>query len=307
MKIAVLLLGLWFSWAVQAAQTVQDDDAWMYQSYKQSKRLPDLHHAVDVKLLPEMKPPVEFELKTGRILQCKTCHGLKQMDEIAYDKVNLDDPAFLRGGPYQDLESFCYQCHSKKEHERPNIHVMLDENGAIKEENCLYCHVEVNRHREKPRRIQDTNLRLPVSEVCLGCHLKTPHLNALEHLAVKPKDNMKKHIQDTEKKHGILIPMGSDGKVTCVSCHSPHPEGVITSLTNPAGKQVKGDVEKGIEYSKHSWDRVYQADKKDRLEQMALTHGERYAMAYERIKTEVLLRLPAKNGELCLGCHEFDR
>ena len=71
---------------------VRADDDWQYQSYKQSKRLPDLHHAVDIEILQAMQPPPEFELKDGKFLQCKTCHGLERMDEIQYDKVNKDDP-----------------------------------------------------------------------------------------------------------------------------------------------------------------------------------------------------------------------
>jgi len=27
---------------------------------------------------------------------------------------------------------------------------------------------------------------------------------------------------------------------------------------------------------------------------------------YQRLKNEVLLRLPAKDGTLCLSCHEFE-
>ncbi|MEQ1529704.1 MAG: hypothetical protein ABL925_10330, partial [Methylococcales bacterium] len=308
MRLVFIFLGLMLSWTVFAEQ---DEYAWQYQSYKQSKRLPDLHHAVDIKLLDTMRPPVEFQLKTGRLLQCKTCHGLDKMDEIPYDKVDLADPKFLRGGPYEDFEKFCYQCHAKKENERPNIHVLIDEKGALKEQNCLYCHQEVNLNRNQPRPLTEVNLRLPIENVCLGCHLKTPHLNALEHQEAKPKDKMKKHMKKSATKHGIILPLAADGKVICVSCHSPHPAlGVIDGYKNPAGKQVKADIEqvkKGIEYSKHSWETVFKDDKQQRLDDLAFAGGEHYQLSYQRIKSEVLLRLPAKNGSLCLSCHEFER
>jgi hypothetical protein len=304
MRILFLLIALLLPWIAGAEE---DESAWQYQSYKQSKRLPDLHHAVDIKLLANMRPPLEFELKEGRILQCKTCHGLNNMDEIPYDQVDVTDPKFLRGGPYEDFEKFCYQCHSKKENDRPNIHLMLDESGDIKKDHCLYCHQEVNEKRDQPRQLAVTKLRLPIEDVCLGCHLKTPHMNAVEHQEAKPKQKMKQHMQDSARKQGIILPLAADGKVMCVSCHSPHPEGVINAASNSAGKQIKGDVEKGIEYSKHSWDQVYQADKAQRLEDMEIATGELYPLAYERIKSEVLLRLPAKDGKLCLSCHEFDR
>ncbi|MEY2666492.1 MAG: hypothetical protein RLZZ384_663, partial [Pseudomonadota bacterium] len=34
-----------------------ESNQWRMQSYAQSKHLPDLHHAVDVKLLENMNPP----------------------------------------------------------------------------------------------------------------------------------------------------------------------------------------------------------------------------------------------------------
>jgi hypothetical protein len=74
MRFWLLLWALYLPWSWCAA----GDDDWQKQSYKQSKRLPDLHHAVDIKLLDAMHPPAEFELKTGHLLQCKTCHGLKK-------------------------------------------------------------------------------------------------------------------------------------------------------------------------------------------------------------------------------------
>ncbi|NOS89075.1 MAG: hypothetical protein HOP34_11155 [Methylococcaceae bacterium] len=303
MRFWLLLWAILLPWSVCLA----GDDDWQTQSYKQSKRLPDLHHAVDIKLMDSMRPPAEFELKTGRLLQCKTCHGLKKMDEIPYDKVDKTDPAFLRGGPYRDFEDFCYQCHNKKDNERPNIHAMLEKDGTVKKQNCLYCHEEVNEQRDQRRTASFLKLRLPIEEVCYGCHLKTPHLNALEHLEAKAKPEMKNHIRDSERRNGIILPLSKDSKVMCVSCHSPHPDGVINGTKNPAGNQIKGDVEKGIEYSKHSWNVVYQADKHDRLDLYGRTHKLWLDVPYERIKTEVLLRLPAKDGKLCLACHEFER
>jgi len=283
------------------------DDDWQYQSYKQSKRLPDLHHAVDVEILEAMNPPSEFELKEGRFLQCKTCHGLEQMDEIQYDKVDKNDIKFLRGGPYRQLTDFCFQCHEKDEHERPNIHVLLNEQGEIEKNNCLYCHEVVHKERDKPREVEELKLRIPADTLCFACHLKTPHLNAAEHLEAKPEEEMKKHMQQEMEKNGVILPLSKDGKVTCISCHSPHPEGVIDADKNPAGKQVSGDVKEGVKYKEHRWQEIVRQDKADRLEDYALTFGDLYELPYGRIEKEVLLRRPAKNGALCLSCHQFER
>lgn len=285
--------------------TAQEDDDWRRQSFRESKRLPDLHHVVDVKLAEGMRPPAGFALKDGR-LACQTCHGLKEMDRIAYDKVDKDAPNFLRGGPYPELQAFCYNCHAKKEHERPNVHLLFDEHKRIKEENCLYCHEVVHKERDEPKAKSELKLRLPAEKLCFGCHLKTPHLNAVEHQDAKPKPEMKKHMEAKAREHKIILPLAEDGRVTCVSCHSPHPEGVMDKH-NPAGAQVSGDVEKGIAYEQHPWDAVIKEDKRDRYQVLGMQAGEYYALGYQRIKTEVLLRLPAKDGTLCLSCHAFER
>jgi hypothetical protein len=57
---------------------------------------------------------------------------------------------------------------------------------------------------------------------------------------------------------------------------------------------------KGLEYRKHSWSDVIAADKRERLEKIAATLS-----TYQRIEKEVFLRLPAKDGTLCLSCHEL--
>ncbi|WP_367155578.1 hypothetical protein [Methylomonas sp. HYX-M1] len=298
--IAALLMALW-----TPALLADTADDWQRQSYRQSKRLPDLHHAVDVELADGMQPPAAFELKDGK-LSCQTCHGLEKMDETPYDKIDKKAANFLRGGPYRPLEKFCYNCHDKESHQRPNVHLMLDESGDIKKEHCLYCHEKVHEQRDEPLAREQLKLRLPAEKLCFGCHLKTPHLNALEHQGAKPKDNMKKHMDQAAREHGIILPLAADGRVTCVSCHSPHPEGVM-DINNPAGAQVSADVKKGVKYQEHSWDQVFRADKDERLLALAMQHGERPDLGYRRLSNEVLLRLPALDGSLCLSCHEFER
>jgi nitrate/TMAO reductase-like tetraheme cytochrome c subunit len=283
---------------------------WQAQSYKQSKHLPDLHHAVDVKLLDEMQPPAEFVLKEDRKIGCKTCHGLEKIEETPYDKIDKNAPDFLRKDGYKKLETFCANCHDKKAHERPNIHLMLNDDGTIKKENCLFCHNEVNESREKLRPLVDTHLRLPPEKVCLGCHLKTPHFNAVEHTDANLKTlenskssarNMKTQLLETEKEQGVHLPLSENDEVLlCLTCHSPHAKGVLGEK-NPASNQVNGDIKKGVEYEKHSWNDVMEADKRERLEKIGDV-----LPPYQRLKNEVLLRLPAKDGTLCLSCHEFE-
>jgi len=52
-------------------------------------------------------------------------------------------------------------------------------------------------------------------------------------------------------------------------------------------------------YHDNYWNRVYQADKKERLQELGLN------LSYQKLTKEVLLRLPAKDGTLCRACHKF--
>ncbi|MCK4708356.1 MAG: hypothetical protein KAU21_07050, partial [Gammaproteobacteria bacterium] len=75
-----------------------------------------------------------------------------------------------------------------------------------------------------------------------------------------------------------------------------------------AAKQVQDrDVEQGVGYEDHPWNSVVIEDKKSRLEQLAKDSGSHFKIAYQRLRYEVLLRLPAKDGTLCLACHKFDQ
>jgi nitrate/TMAO reductase-like tetraheme cytochrome c subunit len=111
---------------------------------------------------------------------------------------------------------------------------------------------------------------------------------------------MKTNLKKTEKEQGVHLPLSENDEVLCLTCHSPHAKGVLGEK-NPASNQVNGDIKKGVEYEKHSWSEVMEADKHERLEKIAAT-----LPPYQRLKNEVLLRLPAKDGTLCLSCHEFE-
>lgn len=285
-------------------------------SYDTTKTLPPLHHAVGIPLPEGWKAPERLSLEKDRILRCPTCHGLKDIDKTPFKKIDPRAEGFLRAGPYPKLETFCYNCHVKDQYERPNIHIMRDENGRLLEEHCTFCHEEVHKERDTPRNPGDFKLRQPPEVLCFGCHLRTPHLNAREHQAVKIEDSriekrfgarMKRRIEAAEKKHGVLLPLSAAGKVMCPTCHSPHPPGVIDAARNPAGRQVdNADLKTGVRYREHPWRDVVRADKKERLDDWRARSGMPVTVDYGRIDREVLLRLPARDGTLCLACHEFD-
>jgi len=277
-------------------------------SYESTKKLPPLHHAVDIPYPDDWRQPDELPLSTERKLECRTCHGLKNMERRLYEGIDTKAKDFLRGGPYPRLERFCYRCHDPEEFERPNIHIMLDDKGELREDHCTYCHEELHKERDRPLERSEYKLRLPPEKLCYGCHLKTPHFNALEHQASKPKEKMRKHLREAAERQGILLPLSESGTVMCATCHTPHQYGVIDPGRNPAGKQVDNhDLEEGVRYRDHPWNRVVREDKQRRLAVLNRETGEQFNLDYRRIDREVLLRLPARDGSLCLSCHEFER
>lgn len=276
---------------------------------KERPKTPPHHHVVEVAIPAEMtvKPPLARP--EDGMLKCPVCHGIEDIDRRKLEEIDESVktlPEFLRGGPYSDLQPFCAHCHDPDEHKRPNIHAMLDERGQIRESHCTYCH-EVTPDRKKAQSLDEVKLRAPVESLCFGCHLKAPHWNALAH-QVKPSDKVKRQRERYLQEHpNVILPLTPDGQVTCVTCHTPHPGGVLAK-TLPAAHQVAGEVEKGPEYVSHPWAKTVVRDKQARIRRL-VREGlvpSSFAFEYRQITQEALLRLPAKNGQLCRACHVFE-
>jgi hypothetical protein len=266
-------------------------------------KLPPLHHVVQVDVPEAMTIPKNFLLNDKGQIDCKTCHGIKDIADIPYEEVDKKDTNFLIQGPYPELSDFCYQCHDEKQYQRNNIHILLDEQGDIKEDQCQFCHVKTP-ERDRSYTLEELDLRLPPQKLCIGCHLKSPHLNAFNHL-VEVDDDMLQQLHETEQKQQLVLPL--DGrKILCVTCHTSHEKGVIEA--KQASQQVQDrDLAKGIGYQDHDWNEVVQRDKQKRLDELNKDTDHNLTISYQRLEFEVLLRLPAKDGKLCLACHQFDQ
>ncbi len=266
--------------------------------------LPPMHHLVNIKPSRSVQVPKRFPLNYRGEITCETCHGIEDIEDIPFGEVDKGESAFLREGPYAKTTAFCYRCHEEKAYRRQNIHDLLDAQGKYDEKACEYCHQEALDPKKEYTREQ-LKLRLPPETICLGCHLKTPHLNALNHL-LKPDKKMRRRMQAAERKLGIILPLDGEGRIMCVTCHSPHERGLI-DVNKPAGRQVAGgDLKEGVVYEDHPWDAVYRADKQARLEKLQ-GKATPVNLHYRRLRSEVLLRLSAKDGSLCLACHEFEK
>ena len=269
--------------------------------------LPPLHHPVNVKPSAAVKVPKGFPLDHRGELDCETCHGIAEIEDLPFDEVDTEADHFLRGGPYARPTTFCYRCHQEKRYKRRNIHDLLDEAGHYRKADCEYCHQKALDPKQRQRR-QQWRLRLPLDRLCLGCHLKTPHLNAVEHLR-KPGKAMRRRMREAERREGIVLPLDDEGRITCVTCHAPHERGLIP-VDRPAGRQVADvGLAEGVTYEDHPWGAVFAADKRERLDELRKERPavDADALAWRRLRAEVLLRLPARDGSLCLACHAFER
>jgi len=184
-----------------------------------NEQLPELHHRSNLVMPETMLIPAsltfeETPAKRQKVI-CKTCHGIKDIQDKDFDTVDKHQDNFIRNGPYEPLSDFCYLCHKQKQNQPENIHILLDSSlvkgKQKKEQQCLYCHTEILEQKEPEQALlifnddknQDLKLRLPVEKICYGCHLRTPHLNAIEH-QVAVKDEMLSYLQHKLLTRGVF-------------------------------------------------------------------------------------------------------
>jgi len=292
-------------------------------AYGEELKLPPMHHLVRVVIPEGMEIAKDVRLNEQDEIDCISCHGDEEIDETPLDQVDREATDFFVGGPYpanRIVQIFCSRCHSSKESKRTNIHIQFDRAGELIENRCTYCHLEVpdTELESMERQINESaKLRLPAQKLCLGCHLKTPHLNAEIHLKEMPIEQvngmsgkMTEHLKQQSEKRGYRLPL-SDGHITCITCHSSHQRGVVKQQVGEPEQVEDRSLEDGIGYSDDTWDKVVESDKRERIGELKVSVQERSAyremLRYRRLTHEVLLRAPAKDGTLCLLCHKFEK
>lgn len=162
---------------------------------------------------------VGYPLNQGKLL-CVTCHL-----EASQGKRDPANPKFLRGGPYDEKDKFCYRCHLEDKDAGNSPHRQLDPFGKVRPESCLFCHKKVP-NPAKPTRI-DSELISDESVICMNCHPNRPHPDK-DHL-VRPGPNYEKKRREYEIRHEVKLPLAPDGTITCSTCHNPHAKGVLTN------------------------------------------------------------------------------
>jgi hypothetical protein len=272
-------------------------------AWAEAVKLPSMHHVVGVVVSSDMSLPDDFTLGEGGELICDTCHGIADIEDLPPDEVDTEAADFLHAGPYRELTEFCYRCHDKQAIRRNNVHVMRDDSGELDTTGCTYCHRETP-DPEAEYEIETMEFQLPKAKLCLGCHLKTPHLNAATHQS-RPPDEIRETMREAQRRHGVRLPLVEEDKVGCITCHTPHQAGVIAA-TKPGGQQVEDrDIDAGIAWQRTHWSRTFAQDKAARLDELSVD-AKTPLPEYLRVESEILLRLPARDGTLCHACHSFE-
>ncbi len=187
-------------------------------------------HPVGMKPSKEKKKqmPASFPLKRGKIV-CSTCHNIAQQCQKSKFKRTS-----VRGSPYPKRYDICFLCHNVKEYEMLNPHKQLDTEKNIVIDQCLYCHIE--KPDEKYSGSKDITLKSDIEVLCQRCHnIQGNHSGNANHLQRKPSAKGIKQMNIMKEKFNIILPLDSEGKLTCATCHNPHEKGVIDS-NKPSAK-----------------------------------------------------------------------
>ncbi len=227
-----------------------------------------------------IRVPYNFPLDNGK-LTCTTCHDMTSK--------NKD---FLRSSkPLKRRFDFCFQCHNENCYKKFNPHKTIASNlpWSEKKKACIYCH--------------GVGARLEAYKACVGCHTKTPHVGAPEHLFAKREEIAKltkgkaqiieiKSIKDLkpklsekvlkERKPKIVL---VNGKIECITCHNPHPQIAVV-----APKEDK------------TWLKVEKGDLDYKLRELREDLN-RFELNTHSVK---LMSYQLKGGELCKVCHSIN-
>lgn len=171
-----------------------------------------------------------FPLFDGEV-RCLTCHEVH----------GAGGAKMLRGGPYASSNEICFRCHENDLNTKFDPHIMLDNDGFIREVNgtpvCLFCHVNVP---DQSRTDMEITFRADVAFLCWRCHPPMEGDFFKGHFLVKPKKATLDIIRATEGSSGVMLPLLNRDRITCSTCHNPHQEGVIQSRPASAGAGVTG-------------------------------------------------------------------
>lgn len=181
------------------------------------------------------------------LLSCITCH-----DVVVACHKDKPRPAtnaeFLREPAADGMTNWCGKCHAAAKQgpgQRYNPHQMLDERGQIKSSACQLCHVSPMENMRAGQRGGQPHLRSDGISLCAACHRS--HIDYFEpgHIGLRinrrsmdrlmkavrpPTATMPASLPATRPAGAQpLLPLGTDQRIVCSTCHNPHPQGLFAA------------------------------------------------------------------------------
>ena len=221
--------------------------------------------------------PRDFPLENG-MLTCSTCHDVT-LQCVARPPAAGPKRRFLRGAEVSHPLEFCFRCHVR-EHNRPfNAHDQL-EAGKPKADACIWCHAGVPDVDSRSQGQASRTLHKKSIGICGNCHpVAKGHPNGGSHMGATPSDAMMSYMSAQEMQHHMNLPLNRLLEYVRATKRTPRSipldeDGRITCYTchNPH--------EKGL-----------------------LPNWNPPSIGAEP-KQSVNHRLRAREGQLCIACHQ---
>jgi hypothetical protein len=180
-----------------------------------------------------------------------------------------------------------------------NPHLAMFKDRKLNEDTCLLCHSvsPVSNPKDAGKRLC---LNDSVDKLCGGCHRKDSHAGSAEHL-VKPDDKILKRMKGWEEKTKEAIPLDDSGKIACVSCHDPHPSGVLKSLGVGNVQETKAAAEETAKKGKAAV--LLEGVHSERVGRLLKPSAEDVNLGINSIP--LTLRGGMDKDNICSICHEF--
>lgn len=187
--------------------------------------------------------PAEFPLKEGR-MTCLTCHDILQDCRLEASQPPVKKNR-LRAPQSHGPAGICRACHVPTAHSRHNVHAQLNA-GQPRAESCQWCHPPADDLDTILAEAKPYALRQNAADLCTNCHaVAREHPSGGPHMGIKPSAEMRWYMAAVEmQSHMILslkqlkryaqaaqrepqaVPFDDQGRLTCVSCHNPHEQGL---------------------------------------------------------------------------------
>jgi hypothetical protein len=162
-----------------------------------------------------------------------------------------------------------------------SLHVLVTADGSLDMDKCPICHEDDNETLSRSK-----------LETCALCHSESPHAGATRHLRASPAEVARK-LAAAKKEGGAEFPLDEEGKIFCGTCHLFHDPALgerprLASGWLPPETGLPGAIRSSL---------------RGRFPEIAEKYDEESVDAHFAEHPVVQLRLPIRDGSLCLHCH----